>query len=182
MNVEKAIATTTCPLCEKVFVRIRNMRRHVEQVHKQRPPEKRELYSWGNCNSCGQAMRSARALKKDYPDTVVHRHKGTCKSCYQRITGMQNKEKIQKCSSCDKMLRPRGVPLSESPGTYGTAIAGKCRACWMTDRRKSKSVYIPEEDRIDLTAATKVRRLVEARYTGSQQKYMLDILGIGGDL
>jgi hypothetical protein len=172
-----------CSYCERSYQSNATRRKHERKDHNANIPVLRREAIPAKCEKCGVKVRGSRVPKKDKPDTVVYHGRGLCQSCYSHENKTKNKrEDTYPCRSCGRTLRPWGKTVADMPGTLSHAGDHLCHRCWKHKKRSGNAHYTPEAERIDLTAASKVRRLVEARYTGSQQKYMLDILGIGGDL
>lgn len=172
-----------CSHCDRTYQANATLRKHERKFHHLDIPPLRRAQVPDHCEKCHVKVRGSRERKQDKPDTVVYHGQGLCQSCYSHQTKKKSKrEDTYPCRSCGRTLRPWGKTVADMPGTLSHAGDHLCHRCWKHKKRSGSAHYTPEAERIDLTAATKVRRLVEARYTGSQQKYMLDILGIGGDL
>lgn len=168
-----------CGYCDKTYQHVSGKNRHEREKHRDARPHKFKE----PCTVCGRKMRSSRTKKSERPDLTTYGGNGKCQTCYSHELKTRNKrEHTYPCRSCHRTLRPWGYTREEMPGTLSHAGDRLCHRCWKHKKRSSNAHYIPTDQRIDLTAAARVRRLVEARYTGQQRKYMLDILGIGGDL
>lgn len=169
----------SCDYCDKTYQHVSGKSRHEREKHR----ESRTPKYLNPCIECGRKMRSSRTKKSEQPDLTCYGGNGKCQTCYSHELQTRTKrENTFLCVSCGRTLRPWGHTLAEMPGTLSHAGGQMCHRCRGHKKNAGSAHYVAESERVDLTAASQVRRLVEARYTGEQRKYMLDILGIGGDL